>query len=588
MLHPPLITTRPHFTSPLHRPVSLRRDPPDPLVAFPSHSASPSLPIMDNRTNPSVAPPQQQDPQAGARSRTGSKTPPQNHQTAQYQTQSHVQNPSIYPSPHYNGTHQYTNASQPFHGISGYGTGQHQQQQQQQQQQHGNALPERLPPLTDNFPPFPANNSINCNLQALPLHASSSSTPANHPAIAPVPTRPHFSMYTTASYPPPMTTTAQANGQYTNSASYIMGSRPLHSNPVYAAAPFTTLPDQEPVHVVGQQGRRGVLPTMNGRPQPTPRAPINVTKNAEGKYDCPHCTKSYQHLKHLKRHTLRHTGERPYSCALCLDTFSRSDILKRHFNKCSVRRGNPDNVTHLQYAQAHLRKPQRPTNGAGNPYMATATTSGPFTDAQYMTTVGHMAPLTHDGNNFADSTDGTMTAPQSLSARSSRSNSLFQPGPGAKDNRRSFPGFPLTNGSGVRPGVALGNHPLSNDVSPFATPGNAASGGGTFGYDSASINQPDLSQSAVPPASESLPAFSRVDAGPTFADRVNQWPFGADHQSNGSNHQSAIRQTNGAQQANGLRTNEFDLSRNMQNGLANGVTAAAGSVATMDGVSAVI
>lgn len=28
-------------------------------------------------------------------------------------------------------------------------------------------------------------------------------------------------------------------------------------------------------------------------------------------------------------------------CVLCRDTFSRSDILKRHFQKCSIRRGNP-------------------------------------------------------------------------------------------------------------------------------------------------------------------------------------------------------------------------------------------------------
>lgn len=36
---------------------------------------------------------------------------------------------------------------------------------------------------------------------------------------------------------------------------------------------------------------------------------------------------------------LRHTGDRPYMCVLCRDTFSRSDILKRHFQKCSIRRG---------------------------------------------------------------------------------------------------------------------------------------------------------------------------------------------------------------------------------------------------------
>ena len=44
-------------------------------------------------------------------------------------------------------------------------------------------------------------------------------------------------------------------------------------------------------------------------------------------------------------------------CVLCRDTFSRSDILKRHFQKCSIRRGNPTGASHLSHAQAHLKKP---------------------------------------------------------------------------------------------------------------------------------------------------------------------------------------------------------------------------------------
>ena len=43
-------------------------------------------------------------------------------------------------------------------------------------------------------------------------------------------------------------------------------------------------------------------------------------------------------------------------CVLCRDTFSRSDILKRHFLKCSVRRGNPTGATHLSHPQAHVKK----------------------------------------------------------------------------------------------------------------------------------------------------------------------------------------------------------------------------------------
>ena len=41
---------------------------------------------------------------------------------------------------------------------------------------------------------------------------------------------------------------------------------------------------------------------------------------------------------------------------MCNDTFSRSDILKRHFQKCSIRRGNPTGATHLSNSQSHLKK----------------------------------------------------------------------------------------------------------------------------------------------------------------------------------------------------------------------------------------
>jgi hypothetical protein len=51
-------------------------------------------------------------------------------------------------------------------------------------------------------------------------------------------------------------------------------------------------------------------------------------------------------------------------CVLCRDTFSRSDILKRHFQKCSIRRGNPTGVSHLSHPHAHVKKNQN-QKGAG-------------------------------------------------------------------------------------------------------------------------------------------------------------------------------------------------------------------------------
>ena len=140
--------------------------------------------------------------------------------------------------------------------------------------------------------------------------------------------------------------------------------------------------EPQPTHVVGSQGRRGILPSAAGRPAAVAgantsgqKAAPTPPKDAEGKYPCPHCTKNYLHAKHLKRHLLRRkyptpapsertndyrsdTGVRPYTCGLCKDTFSRSDILKRHFQKCSVRRGNPSGENHLSHSRANKKSRQ--------------------------------------------------------------------------------------------------------------------------------------------------------------------------------------------------------------------------------------
>lgn len=67
-----------------------------------------------------------------------------------------------------------------------------------------------------------------------------------------------------------------------------------------------------PTHVVGSQGRRGILPSAVGRPAAHPNSAIpgqrsatTPTKDADGKFPCEHCNKNYLHAKHLKRHMLR-------------------------------------------------------------------------------------------------------------------------------------------------------------------------------------------------------------------------------------------------------------------------------------------
>ncbi|RMZ75696.1 hypothetical protein DV738_g5344, partial [Chaetothyriales sp. CBS 135597] len=158
--------------------------------------------------------------------------------------------------------------------------------------------------------------------------------------------------------------------------------------------------DQPRTHVVGSQGRRGILPSAPGRPpvsqnglNGSPKGGQIPQKDADGKFPCPNCTKTYLHAKHLKRHMLRHTGDRPYMCVLCNDTFSRSDILKRHFQKCSVRRGNPTGASHLSNPAAHLKKSQAAAakaaaNAAGNasPGGASTPVSGGIPASAYTTT----------------------------------------------------------------------------------------------------------------------------------------------------------------------------------------------------------
>ena len=66
-------------------------------------------------------------------------------------------------------------------------------------------------------------------------------------------------------------------------------------------------------------------------------------------------------------------------CVLCKDTFSRSDILKRHFQKCSLRRGNPTGASHLSHSQAYLKRSQNSLPGAYD--SSTAAENSAYLDA---------------------------------------------------------------------------------------------------------------------------------------------------------------------------------------------------------------
>jgi len=84
---------------------------------------------------------------------------------------------------------------------------------------------------------------------------------------------------------------------------------PYHQSPMVPQQQM--LPeDYQPTRVVGSQGRRGILPSAPGRPAATAAGAGSgksqiPQKDADGKFPCPHCNKTYLHAKHLKRHLLR-------------------------------------------------------------------------------------------------------------------------------------------------------------------------------------------------------------------------------------------------------------------------------------------
>lgn len=90
----------------------------------------------------------------------------------------------------------------------------------------------------------------------------------------------------------------------------------------------------QPTHVVGSQGRRGILPSAPGRPavsaSSTGKNAMIPAKDADGKFPCPHCTKTYLHAKHLKRHLLR----RKFSCFFPSGAKSNSEQILETDHTC--------------------------------------------------------------------------------------------------------------------------------------------------------------------------------------------------------------------------------------------------------------
>ncbi|KAI1816908.1 hypothetical protein GGS20DRAFT_582951 [Poronia punctata] len=242
-------------------------------------------------------------------------------------------------------------------------------------------------------------------------------------------------------------------------------SSPYTGSPMMGHQPSLLQDSDQPTHVVGSQGRRGILPSAPGRPAaPTGTGASKNTvipqKDADGKFPCPHCTKTYLHAKHLKRHLLRHTGDRPYMCVLCRDTFSRSDILKRHFQKCSIRRGNPTGASHLSHPQAHVKKQQQNAQKANE---------GDMSHMNGMTSMPGDGVVHPFGMVQLQDGMGNMANDQNQLSRSSSMSRMEDP---ANRDRRNMPGgyngeVSNSMSSNINPQLANFNMPPNQNGMPI-------------------------------------------------------------------------------------------------------------------------
>ncbi|THW68540.1 hypothetical protein D6C86_08224 [Aureobasidium pullulans] len=430
----------------------------------------------------------------------------------QYPSTTYMPQPTSFaPYSSYSAHHPHQQQQHPQHPQHQQQQAQHQHQQHQQQQQaQSQQEPSRdthnhnqtLPPLhtqAANFGQLPSlyngsgshpqtpttvHTPTTSSMGANGLHAFSQqqqqhqSSPATTGSMLP-PSSTYIPYSTSQSTLPPASTATSA--AQTPAQARLPDLRPLQPQASYnnvstlpsfgasglvGAQPYMQNHESEPTHVVGSQGRRGILPSAPGRaaaPAPGTTAAASTksmipAKDADGKFPCPHCNKTYLHAKHLKRHLLRHTGDRPYMCHLCKDTFSRSDILKRHFQKCSIRRGNPTGANHLAHQRRNTNGSNRMSISSTEPVALAGlaeAAGAPYTNGTILSGVTNSPTVNGEGSSYASSA-------ASISNRSSRANSLIHPVGMTSDGRGSLTGYP--NGvpayGGMRP------HSASNPMPP--------------------------------------------------------------------------------------------------------------------------
>jgi hypothetical protein len=185
-------------------------------------------------------------------------------------------------------------------------------------------------------------------------------------------------------------------------------------------------------------------------------------------------------------------------CFLCHDTFSRSDILKRHFQKCSIRRGNPTGASHLSHPHSHVKKnaaaqqqvqqqqAQQQQQHQVQQHQQQQKVEG---DGNHLNGMGNMPPVSADGMvpfGLIPAPDGmnSIANDQNQISRSSSINRIDD----ANRDRRSMTGSVM--GGSTRPGSyeQSYNGDVSNNINP------------------------QLANYSMPPAQNGMPMFGGQNA----------------------------------------------------------------------------
>lgn len=89
-------------------------------------------------------------------------------------------------------------------------------------------------------------------------------------------------------------------------------------------------PSKRPLQENAPRPPRQTRSTVKGKGKGNRNSRASFGAGISGKFSCRHCGKTFKTRSHLQRHTLTHTGEKPYHCNRCDCRFNQSSSLRNH------------------------------------------------------------------------------------------------------------------------------------------------------------------------------------------------------------------------------------------------------------------